>query len=486
MFHRNRLLQLLPGLMATAVLALSTVMARAEVLWKDPDARVVHHAEGGSDILGGLLKRDGNASDTLYFKFHVDPLSDVATEEYFAAFQLYEGDEPRLAIGNSPEAWGYSAFYTAETGPSNKVAGDFNLKSSRPEASGLGTFFPYELVRHDSPRTLVFKVQFVPGGDDLVTVWLNPKLTRGASELNQPESLTTRFRANARFDQIRLRHGGNGNGWIFSDMAVATSFNDFIVLRFWQTLWFNALLLTLLLAGVGGSVWFVERQKYQRRLRLAEQERALERERARIAQDLHDDLGSSLTRISLLGGLLRADKASPEQVEAHAAKLTQAADQTVRALEEIVWAVRPGSDTVQSLVEYIAHFSKELFDGDATRCRLDLPDTIPDRHLPPEMRHNTFLIVKEALTNAYKHARAKEVVVQAEVTGERMHFVVVDDGAGCQLPKSPEAGTRNGLRNMQRRAETMGGRLEIESSPGQGTRVSITVCLPRDNSAKPK
>jgi hypothetical protein len=105
-------------------------------------------------------------------------------------------------------------------------------------------FRPYELVRQGVERTIIFKVQYVPGGDDVMTVWLNPNLGRGATDDNQPESLTTKFKAKATFNQIRLRHGkgGGGNGWIFSDMAIATSFNDFVVVRFWQTWWFNMLL----------------------------------------------------------------------------------------------------------------------------------------------------------------------------------------------------------------------------------------------------
>ena len=125
-------------------------------------------------------------------------------------------------------------------------------------------------------------------------------------------------------------------------MAIATSFDDFVVVRFWQTWWFITLAASAVLVGVGATVRVVEKRKFRLQLQRAEQDSALERERARIAQDLHDDLGSSLTRISLLSGLLRADKDHPDQVEAHAAKLIQSADQTVRALEEIVWAVRPG------------------------------------------------------------------------------------------------------------------------------------------------
>ena len=84
-----------------AVAAL-TSSAHATILWSDRDARLVHRTDKGYDILGGAVKRDDTASDTLYFKFHVNPLSDVATEEYFAAFQLFEGNKYRLAVGNAP------------------------------------------------------------------------------------------------------------------------------------------------------------------------------------------------------------------------------------------------------------------------------------------------------------------------------------------------------------------------------------------------
>jgi signal transduction histidine kinase len=457
--------------------------AHATILWSDAAARVVRNTGAGEDNLGGKVKRDDKANDVLYFKFHVDPISDVASEPYFAGLQLFEGNEERLGVGNALEAWGYSAFNTAEIGLSNKVAGEFNLNSAHPEPAHLGRFWPYEDVHRGVQRTIVFKVQYVPGGDDIVTVWLDPELGRGATEKNQPENITTQFKAKATFDQIRLRHGTDqkdhdaGNGWIFSDMAIATSFNDFVTVRFWQTWWFITLAATSVLVGVGATVRGVEKRKYQFQLQRAEQASALERERARIAQDLHDDLGSSLTRISLLSGLLRADKDNPDQVQAHATKLAQSADQTVRALEEIVWAVRPDSDSLQSLMDYIAHFASELFEGTATRCRLDLPHDLPARPLPPDMRHNIFLIVKEALTNALKHASAGEVNVQAKVAVGALEICVQDDGKGFIPPVQKVEGKRHGLENMRHRAETIGGVLAWQSSPAQGTRIQLTVPL---------
>ena len=452
--------------------------ARASILWSEPHAILAHETGPGKDILHGALKRDNSSTGTLYFKFHVNPLSDVSMEEYFAAFQLYENDTERLGVGNSLKAWAYSAFNTADTGPNNQVAGDVDLHSSRPEAYNQENVQPYELPRRGVPCTIVFKVEYVPGADDLVTVWMNPNLAYGATEENQLTNLITHFNANASFNQVRLRHSGLGPGWVFSDMAIASSFSDFVVPHFWQRWWFLTLTALFFMSAVGAAVRFVERRKFQFQLQRAEQERALERERSRIARDLHDDLGSLLTRISLLSGLLQADKDNPAQVETHASKISQSANQTVRALEEIVWAVRPGSDSLQSLVEYIAHFAKELFDGDAARCRLDLPHDLPAQPLPPDIRHNIFLVVKEALTNALKHAGAREVRVQAKVSGHALELCVQDDGKGFASGAVREEGKRHGLENMRSRAETIGGTLTVLSEPGKGTAITLQVKLP--------
>jgi len=139
--------------------------------------------------------------------------------------------------------------------------------------------------------------------------------------------------------------------------------------------------------------------------------------------------------------------------------------------------VRPGSDSLQSLVEYIAHFANEAFEDNPTRCRLDLPHDLPAKPLPPDVRHNIFLIVKEALTNALRHAGAKEVRVQAKVSADALEILVQDDGRGYEPSMPSTEGRRHGLGNMHRRAETIGGTLELQSTPGKGTTVRLTVNL---------
>ena len=468
----------MPRYLVILTLFLFCRTASATILWSQTEPVTIHENGAGTDILGGAVARTDKASDALYFKFRVNPLSDVSKEEYSAGFQLYENDTERLGVGNSLKAWAYSAFNTEETGENNKVAGDLDLHSAAPESYVPGSFLAYELPRRGILRTIIFKVQFVPGGDDLVTAWMDPDLTPGMTEDSQLNTLTTHFRAKAKFNQIRLRHHGDGEGWTFSDMAVATSFQDFIVPHFWQQWWFLGAISTLILIAVGMTVRIVEKRRFQRQLLKAEQERALERERARIAQDLHDDLGSSLTRILLLTGLLRSDKHQPQQVEAHTNKLFESANQTVRALEEIVWAVRPGSDTLQSLVDYIAHFANEQFTDTPMRCRLDLPHDLPGLALPPDVRHNIFLIVKEALTNALKHAGGTVVQLQIQAAAGRLTIVITDDGKGFDPATVATNGEHNGLENMRRRSAAVGGQLQITSGPAGGTRVEFQASLP--------
>ena len=199
----------------------------AVILWTDPDTTLVHENGDGIDILGGAVKRDITANDTLYFKFHVNPLSDTETEEYAAAFELYDGDVERLGVGNALKAWAYSAFFGSDgSGGSNNISGYIDLHTLKPESPGASSSYQYP--HRGVGVTIVFKIQFIPGEDDLVTVWLNPDLGPGANEAYQPQELATRFNARATFDEIRLRHTGGGGGWEFSDLAIATSFSDFV------------------------------------------------------------------------------------------------------------------------------------------------------------------------------------------------------------------------------------------------------------------
>lgn len=197
----------------------------AATLWSQPGSTIAYDNGAGRNVLNGVLARDEASRDTLYFKMRITPLSDSGTEDYCAALELFEADEPKLGVGNSLAAAAYTAFVRKTPSPSGAEK-YFDLRSADLDPAVIRQGANYELPRRGVDRTIIFKVQFVPRGDDLVTVWLNPDLGAGADEVSQPEELTTKFSADCSFDEIRLRHAGGGEGWIFSDLVVATSFSD--------------------------------------------------------------------------------------------------------------------------------------------------------------------------------------------------------------------------------------------------------------------
>ena len=220
-----------------------------------------------------------------------------------------------------------------------------------------------------------------------------------------------------------------------------------LVPHVWQTWWFLCLGLAAGVCVVGGCAAYWTRKMSRRRLARLEQQHALEQERARIARDIHDDLGSSLTHISMLSELAEADKANPKEVETHVRKIAASARETVRSLDEIVWAVSPENDTWNSLAEYLSEYANEFFAVTNVRCRLEMPLDLPPYPLPSEVRHGLFLVIKEALNNSLKHARASEVRIRVAEQGSGVEIVITDDGRGFELDQTRAVSGGHGLQN---------------------------------------
>jgi signal transduction histidine kinase len=219
------------------------------------------------------------------------------------------------------------------------------------------------------------------------------------------------------------------------------------------------------------------RRRMQRELERLAQQHAIEKERGRIAKDIHDDLGSSLTRIMMLGERVEEDLAGRADVGLHVEKMVGSARQMVRALDEIVWAVNPENDTVEGVVEYISHYADEFFEDTSIRCRLEFPASIPARTVPAEVRHEVFLVVKEAFNNVLKHSSASEVRVQMSEVKSQIEITIEDNGCGFDLNHSGNGRKGNGLPNMRKRIATLGGELAVNSGPKQGTRITLNVPL---------
>jgi signal transduction histidine kinase len=244
---------------------------------------------------------------------------------------------------------------------------------------------------------------------------------------------------------------------------------------FWQKAWFLASAALCLLGMVVGSVYYVSTQRLQRQLALLRQQEALEHERARIARDLHDQLGANLTQVALLGEMAETDKDLPAEVEVHARQISQTARDTTHALDEIVWTVNPANDTLDGLINYICKYAQEYLAMAGLHYRLEVPPELPGTPISPELRHNVFLGAKEAVNNVVKHSRASSAWLRLCLEPDRFILEIEDDGRG--LSAEAEKKGRNGLRNMRQRMEEIGGAFTIGPGAAKGTLVRLVAPL---------
>jgi signal transduction histidine kinase/ligand-binding sensor domain-containing protein len=245
---------------------------------------------------------------------------------------------------------------------------------------------------------------------------------------------------------------------------------------FWQTWSFRLAVLVAFTLTIIAIVRYASFRRLRARLRVLEQQAALQRERARIAKDIHDDLGANLTQIAYLGELANQDRGEPNLVGERISKISATARQAVKALDEIVWAVNPRNDTLAHLLDYAGQFAVDYLRLIGIRCRLDFPTEIPQRELSTDLRHNLFLTVKEALHNIFKHANASEVWLRAAINEEALEVCIEDNGRG--FASAPNDALADGLRNMQQRMEEIGGGFSVESQPGKGTKIKLRLPWP--------
>jgi signal transduction histidine kinase/ligand-binding sensor domain-containing protein len=279
---------------------------------------------------------------------------------------------------------------------------------------------------------------------------------------------------------FRVKACNNDNVWNDQGATLAFIVQPF----FWQTAWFQAAILAAGASLLALSIFWGTRRRLRRKLENLERQRALERERSRIARDIHDDLGASLTRINMLSQSVRSELEANHSATGDVEAIYATARELTRAMDEIVWAVNPKHDTLDSLVNYLGRYAQSYLNAAGLRCRLDVPLHPPSWTLTAEVRHNLFLALKEALNNVVKNAHAAEVRISLTVTADQFALVIADDGQGFEpgiqnnTSVSDGAGrisSGNGLPNMRKRLEEIGGSCRVQSSQGEGTTVELTV-----------
>lgn len=249
----------------------------------------------------------------------------------------------------------------------------------------------------------------------------------------------------------------------------------------WKTPWFrwSSGLLFTTVAISSGMLWSRRRASHQlERLRA---ESALAEERARIARDLHDEIGANLTHISILSTLASDAETGKELSRQHNLEVASCARETIQAFDEILWSVNPKNDTLPSLCHYICRRVEEMLAPAGITYRFYLQEPMPDLPLPPNSRHQILLAVKEALHNILKHAKAHNVLVSCELEAQsRLRIEIKDDGCGFDphsIVREPNQRRGMGLDDMNHRLTILGGTCHMDSTVGMGTRITFDLPL---------
>lgn len=268
----------------------------------------------------------------------------------------------------------------------------------------------------------------------------------------------------------------NAHG-IWSDQDSMLSF--VILPYFWQTrLFYVGLAAGTLVLAAGLHGW---RLRSQARLEELKHRQALTSEKARIAADMHDELGAALTQIAILGEVAKSQTANEAPIRPLLDRISQAAREVTARMSDLVWATNPSNDTLDNLAAHLREQSASQLQDTAIEAHLDFPSSLPERRVSATLRRNLLMITKEALQNVLKHAAASVVRVHLELAGSTLVLRIQDNGRG--FDPSATNGTGNGLGNMEKRVRDLAGQFTVQSGPGHGTRLEFR--MPLNPAAEP-
>jgi signal transduction histidine kinase/ligand-binding sensor domain-containing protein len=363
-----------------------------------------------------------------------------------------------------------------------------NEKTLWPMRSGAILTAP-PMANTSEPQATPFEIKVAPGRGDLEFRYAGPNL-------NSPllvrfkyrlEGLESSWNEAGNERKATYRHVPPGDYvfhvkacnsdsiWSEDSALVAVTIAPF----FYQTLFFRAAAAAFAVGSLSLALVSAYRLRVRRRLDQLQRQHELERERSRIAQDLHDDLGAGLTEIGLLGGLLQKSSLPSTRDRQGLDRIVQRCRDLVMALDEIVWAVNPRNDSMNSLGGYLARYAQAFLEPTSIRCRLEIEDIDSQQPFNSEQRHNLFLAFKETLTNVARHSGASEVCIRIFLEN-KAHLVVCIEDNGHGLPESVRE-SADGLINLRQRLTRIGGDCEITSRQNGGgvvVRLSLPVVSP--------
>lgn len=271
--------------------------------------------------------------------------------------------------------------------------------------------------------------------------------------------------------QFKVLAAGLDGEWI----PAAHSLHFEVLPRWWERRSAQGAALAGFILTFAFTSWRMMSNRYHRRLERLQIQQVMANERQRIARDIHDELGSGLTEIMLISDSLSEENPATDSARTMTDEISRRTRSLVRAMDEVVWAINPHNDTLESFLTYFNRWAQSYLTHAGLRCRWLVPVDIPEVPLSAEIRHHLLLSGKEAVNNIVKHAAAKQVTIRAELTETRFTMVIEDDGRGMDATIRKRG---NGLGNLVSRLQEISGHCTIESTPGRGTRVVFELPIP--------
>jgi signal transduction histidine kinase/streptogramin lyase len=344
----------------------------------------------------------------------------------------------------------------------------FVVNGHERTAEALASSVPVRLMREENDISIAFGTIALFAGDAFTFSYRLVHDGESADEipLGAQRTLNLVGLAPGRYD-VELKASG------VSTRPVSTSIRFIIDPAWWQTWWART---ASALAGVALVVLgtrAVLTARYRRKLRELEREREVEQVRMRIARDIHDGIGSGLTKITMMTRKLKGDGEEAQRI-------ARASTELVNELGEIVWTVDPRNDSYGSFIAFVRNSLGRQFEdlGVTLRTELTCAKEDLDRSIGPELKRNVMLVMREAVNNALKHSGATRIDVALDLRRDNVKLSVKDDGRGFD-PSNTREGA-NGLVNFRKRAEAAGGTVDVLTGP-EGTSVILDVPVPSTN-----
>lgn len=245
-----------------------------------------------------------------------------------------------------------------------------------------------------------------------------------------------------------------------------------LVLPFWQRSWFHLTLVLLFITVLMTCIYLISRLIVQN-----EEQKLLTVERSRIARDIHDDVGTHLTKLVLQGEVTQSTLPADSPLRQRLNTMCEDLRGVLGVMDEVLWSVNPRHDTLENFITYICDYAQMFLQNFSIQCVLEVEPDIPPLNFDLPLRRSLLLVVKEALNNAAKHSGASQVTLKISRNGHKFVVIVEDNGCGFDLNQPRQ--NRNGLNNFRQRMDEAGGEYVITTCPGGGCRVEFSLPLNR-------